>query len=91
VGDIAQGGSPQLTLQVDDTAAARRLLGAEPRVRQIDDDGRSLTVVLDDGLGPADVNRALVGAGIAVSRLEPSRVSLEERFLEITSRLEVRQ
>lgn len=35
----------------------------------------------------AELNRFLVEAGFEVHRLEPSRVSLEERFLEITSRL----
>jgi ABC-2 type transport system ATP-binding protein len=34
------------------------------------------------------VNRRLVDAGLDVHRLEPERVSLERRFLEITSRLE---
>jgi ABC-2 type transport system ATP-binding protein len=37
----------------------------------------------------AAINRRLVEAGIDVYRLEPERVSLERRFLEITSRLEV--
>jgi ABC-2 type transport system ATP-binding protein len=37
----------------------------------------------------AAINRRLVQAGIDVHRLEPERVSLERRFLEITSRLEV--
>jgi ABC-2 type transport system ATP-binding protein len=37
----------------------------------------------------AAINRRLVEAGIDVHRLEPERVSLERRFLEITSRLEV--
>jgi hypothetical protein len=37
----------------------------------------------------ADLNRRLVESGVAVYRLEPARVSLEERFLEITSRLGV--
>jgi hypothetical protein len=35
----------------------------------------------------AELNRRLVEAGVAVSRLEPVRSTLEERFLEITSRL----
>ena len=35
----------------------------------------------------AQINRALVEAGVEVHLLEPSRVSLEDRFLEITSRL----
>ena len=37
----------------------------------------------------AAINRRLVEAGIDVHRLELERVSLERRFLEITSRLEV--
>jgi hypothetical protein len=37
----------------------------------------------------ADINRFLVEAGLAVHRVEPARASLEERFLEITSRLGV--
>jgi ABC-2 type transport system ATP-binding protein len=36
----------------------------------------------------AEVNAQLVRAGIGVSRLEPVRHSLEQRFLEITSRLD---
>ena len=36
----------------------------------------------------ADINRRLVEAGIAVHRFEPVTTSLEQRFLEITSRLE---
>jgi hypothetical protein len=35
----------------------------------------------------AEINRALVNAGVAVSRLEPARASLEDTFLSITSRL----
>ena len=37
----------------------------------------------------ADLNRLLVEAGVSVFSIEAERVSLEERFLEITSRLEV--
>jgi ABC-2 type transport system ATP-binding protein len=49
---------------------------------------------VEDGLrvraaDAAAINRRLVEAGIDVHRLEPERVSLERRFLEITSRLEV--
>jgi ABC-2 type transport system ATP-binding protein len=36
----------------------------------------------------ADINRRLVEAGIPVHRFEPVTTSLEQRFLEITSRLE---
>jgi hypothetical protein len=36
----------------------------------------------------ADLNRRLVQAGVAVCGIELRRASLEERFLELTSRLE---
>ncbi|MGH3019836.1 MAG: hypothetical protein ACRDNR_06710, partial [Gaiellaceae bacterium] len=35
-----------------------------------------------------DIGRRLVLAGLAIRRFEPARASLEQRFLEITSRLE---
>ena len=51
-------------------------------------------VAVEDGIrvcagDAAAINRRLVETGIDVHRLEPERVSLERRFLEITSRLEV--
>ena len=86
---VVQGSIDQLTGDVDtvlvstsDDLRARAML-----------DGRVVAVV-DDGLrvraaDAAAINRRLVEAGIDVHRLEPERVSLERRFLEITSRLEV--
>jgi ABC-2 type transport system ATP-binding protein len=91
VAEIASGGEPLVALEVDDTVAARRLLAAEPRISRVSEDGARLNVALADGLRPADVNRALVGAGVGVSRLEPVRTTLEQRFLEITSRLEAHE
>ena len=89
VAEIAGGAEPQLTIEVDDEAAARRVLGERTDVQGVtEDDGGALRVRLTAATAAADVNRALVVAGIAVSRLEPARVTLEERFLEITSRLE---
>jgi hypothetical protein len=35
-----------------------------------------------------DIGRRLVFAGLAIRRFEPARASLEQRFLEVTSRLE---
>jgi ABC-2 type transport system ATP-binding protein len=91
VAEIASSGPPELVLEVDDTDAARRILGAEPRVEKVVDDGAQLRVHLSDGLGPAEINRALVTAGVGVSRLELSRSTLEERFLAVTSRLETNE
>ena len=78
-----------MLIDVDDPDAARRVLGGESRVTHVEEEGAaSLRLTLGDGLVPAEVNRALVNAGIAVSRLEPARATLEEKFLAITSRLE---
>ena len=47
-----------------------------------------LRVRVDGSTTAASINRRLVEAGLDVHRLEPERVSLERRFLDITSRLE---
>ena len=54
------------------------------------DEGTLRITLAGDGdrrTAAAQINRALVEAGVEVHLLEPSRVSLEDRFLEITSRL----
>ena len=84
VEEIAASGDPTLLIEVDDEAAARRVL----RGAAIEAEGAALRVKLVPGGSAAEINRALVEAGIAVSRLEPARATLEETFLEITSRLE---
>jgi ABC-2 type transport system ATP-binding protein len=88
VDEIAATGNPTVLLDVDDVAAARQLLSAEARVTKVEQEGAELRVTLADGLGSAELNKRLVEAGIAVSRLEPARATLEEKFLEVTSRLE---
>jgi ABC-2 type transport system ATP-binding protein len=47
-----------------------------------------VTVDGDISSAAAALNRLLVEAGLDVYRLEPERITLERRFLEITSRLE---
>jgi ABC-2 type transport system ATP-binding protein len=91
VADIAATGDPTVLLAVDDAEAARRVLSSDPRVALVEVEGTELRVTLSDGLGAAELNRALVTAGVAVSRLEPARASLEEKFLAVTSRLEGNQ
>jgi ABC-2 type transport system ATP-binding protein len=88
VGELAAQGNPTLLVEIDDVAAARAVLGGEPRITHVEEEGAlRLRLTLADGLSPADVNRGLVAAGIAVSRLEPARATLEDTFLSITSRL----
>ena len=87
VDEIAATGDPTVLIEVDDDAAARRVLAGAA----IEVEGSALRVKLSAGKSAAEINRSLVEAGIAVSRLEPARASLEEKFLEITSRLETNE
>src|SRR5438309_1808020 len=66
-------------------AAAR---GPEAFIRIESDGGDSVRVALRDANAVADLNRRLVQAGISVRRLDPAQASLEQRFLEVTTRLE---
>ncbi len=76
----------QVIVGVDALGLAIMTLGGLPAVREVLHEDGALRVRLDgrpDGV--SELNAALVRAGVAVSRLEPTRHSLEERFLEITS------
>ena len=76
----------------DDRERARSLLVALGHVSRVEIEGEALRVVLaKNGALDAratEINRLLVGAGIAVHRLDPEQATLEQTFLEITSRLE---
>jgi hypothetical protein len=43
---------------------------------------------VDPEAAAGELSRRLVLANLVIKRLEPARASLEQRFLEITSRLE---
>ena len=79
--DELKGDAETVLVATSDDLRARALLNGTAEVVE-----GGLRVRADDA---AAINRRLVEAGIDVHRLEPERVSLERRFLEITSRLEV--
>jgi ABC-2 type transport system ATP-binding protein len=84
---IRRGGQATLLVDVDDIPAALALL--DGHAVETTADGLRVALPAEDPAHlAAEINRTLVTAGLAVRRLEPSRASLEERFLEITSRLE---
>jgi ABC-2 type transport system ATP-binding protein len=87
--ELRGGAARQVVVTCDDNVKAGRILGQLSAVRAIavNDDG-SLQITLAGDDGAAAINTALVLGGVAVSRLEPARVTLEERFLDITSRLQ---
>ncbi len=90
IAELAAGGARhELILAVDDVEAALRALAASELVREAARADGGLRVVLaGEPATAAALNAELVGAGIGVMRLEPVRQSLEQRFLEVTARLD---
>jgi ABC-2 type transport system ATP-binding protein len=94
IAELAEGGAQhELVVGVNDPERALRVLEGCAQAHESHRSDEGLRVVLADvsDASPAEraaaINAALVGSGLAVSRLEPVRQSLERRFLEITSRL----
>jgi ABC-type multidrug transport system ATPase subunit len=83
IGDLTGEATTVLVGTSDDARAGSLLDGYE--VERVPE---GLRVRIEDDATAAAVNRKLVEAGIDVHRLQPERVSLERRFLEITSRLD---
>ena len=91
IGELASAGGAghELVLNVDDDDLALGALSSSNLVRDAVRDDAGLRVILRDGPeSAAELNARLVEAGVGVLRLEPVRHSLEQRFLEITSRLD---
>jgi ABC-2 type transport system ATP-binding protein len=91
IADLAAGGDAreELILAVDDAQLAISTLQASEHVAEALPSVDGLRVVLSGSPDTAAaVNAALVHAGVGVMRLEPVRHSLEQRFLEITARLD---
>ena len=89
ISDIAHGGR-QVLVECDDPARATTVLQRRRAVtRPVVDENGVLRMTPAAGITVAEINRWLVEEGVAVERLEPVRETLEERFLEITSQLEV--
>jgi hypothetical protein len=92
IGALTRGGPSTLLVATGDDARARMLLASQDAVVAVADADGALRVRLDDADDPAavtaDLNRRLVEAHLDVTRLEPAHASLEQRFLEVTTRLE---
>jgi ABC-2 type transport system ATP-binding protein len=90
IAELAGGGArEELIVGVDDAARALGVLGGSELALEAHRSDEGLRVVLAGGpQTAAQINAALVTAGVGVMRLEPVRHSLEQRFLEITARLD---
>ncbi|HJS94732.1 MAG TPA: ABC transporter ATP-binding protein [Solirubrobacteraceae bacterium] len=87
--ELVAGGAGELIVECDDAERALTLLAGEPTVRELRREHGALRMKLVAPEQAGEVNARLVQAGLVVTRLEPVRHSLEERFLEMTTRLEV--
>ncbi|MBG0812937.1 ATP-binding cassette domain-containing protein [Planomonospora sp. ID82291] len=76
-----------VTLRLDDLAAARALLDAEPYIKETQEEGGSLRAYLDDGEHnlPA-LLRALEAGGLAIRSIALDRATLDDVFLKHTGR-----
>jgi ABC-2 type transport system ATP-binding protein len=92
IAELASGGGGarhELIVGVDDVELALSALGGSELVRAARRSDEGLRIELaGDPQTAAAVNATLVHAGVGVIRLEPVRHSLEQRFLEVTTRLE---
>ena len=77
-------GRAGLRVRAQPLEEARALLARQPGVESVTRDDGALSVTADPGLA-ADLNRALVSAGVAVSELTTDRSSLEDVFFELTA------
>jgi ABC-2 type transport system ATP-binding protein len=97
IAELAAGGTPTVGLRTagaGDELRALALLNTHPAVAGAVGTADAIRVTLHPAdpaeavRVTADLNRRLVEAGVTVYGVELARASLEERFLEITSRLE---
>jgi ABC-2 type transport system ATP-binding protein len=92
IAELAAGGEQTILVGTSDEERALAILAEHRAVASASTgpDGIRVTLHPDVGADAAaeDIGRRLVLAGLAIRRFEPTRASLEQRFLEITSRLE---
>ena len=87
-----RGAADRVRVETDDPVRAAEVAGRLPGVRVAvppTAGSSEVTLSLADGASPADVNMALVEAGLRVSALVPDRHSLEDVFLALVEGADV--
>ena len=87
IAELAAGTKQTILIATSDDERARAIYSGYPAVESVAAEALGIRVTLREDAGD-DLSRRLVQAGLGIRRFEPARASLEERFLEITSRLE---
>jgi ABC-2 type transport system ATP-binding protein len=93
IAELAAGAEQAIVVATSDDEEALAIVSMHRAVAGIDvvPDGLRITLLaeVDARAAADDISRRLVQGGLAIRRFERARASLEERFLKITSQLEV--
>jgi ABC-2 type transport system ATP-binding protein len=89
IAELSADDGHAILIGCSDRQAAHALLHGRPGVLGVELLADGLRVSAGERIDPASINELLVREGIRVGRLEPAHPSLEERFLQLTSRLEM--
>src|SRR5215216_4070170 len=92
IAELARGSQQTILIATSDEERALAILAEHRAVASAAAEADGVRVRLRTDVeaerAADDIGRRLVLAGLAIRRFEPARASLEQRFLEITSRLE---
>jgi ABC-2 type transport system ATP-binding protein len=94
ISELSAGGPRSLLVHSSDYSRTVTLVSAHPAVRSVEENGEEIRAGLGHVSGAearsvaADLNRRLVEAGVDVFGIELPTATLEERFLEITHRMQ---
>ena len=95
IADLYAGSEQSILVSTNDESQAMAMLVLDAVVCAAERTESGIRVTLRPGLDATavtgEITRRLVEAGLEVRRVEPVRASLEQRFLEITTRLGVTQ
>ena len=81
---LGGNGAISVEIEVDEVAEAERILRGELGLKEISRSGDHGLLVTDRAAQPSSIARALVGGGLALSRLVPVEENLERHFLRVT-------
>ena len=93
IAELAAGGEQTILIATTDDERALAILGEHRAVEAASrvEAGAiraSFRSDVEADVAAEDISRRLVLAGLGIRRFEPARASLEQRFLEITTRVE---
>jgi ABC-2 type transport system ATP-binding protein len=94
IAELSAEGVQSVVLRASESGRALALLSGHPRIHSMEENGTGIRAVLGQ-VSPrearsvaADLNRRLIEGGVEVFEIELPRATLEERFLEITHRMQ---